>query len=205
MTGSKIARIRPAGLAALALLPLASIALVGCGTGAAKNDTFDLSAVTVSDGGNKRNVQILIPEPTALQSINSEQILVRVSSSEIQNLGKSQWSDRLPTMVQSKLVEAFENSGKLGGVGKPGQGLAIDYQVVSEIRAFEVEAVGGGRALVEISVKILNDRDGAVKAHRVFSASVPVRGGANSAYVRGLSQAFSKVASEIVVWTLTSI
>ena len=205
MTGFNFVRIRPAGVVAMALLPLASIVLAGCGTGAAKNDTFDLAAVHVSDGGNKRNVQILIPEPTALQSINSEQIVVRVSSSEIQNLGNSQWSDRLPSMVQAKLIEGFENSGKFGGVGKPGQGLAIDYQVVSEIRAFEVEAVSGARARVEISVKILNDRDGAVRAHNVFSATVPVRGGANSAYVRGLNQAFSKVASEIVAWTLKSI
>ncbi len=205
MKASKIARIRPARVAAAALLPLMAIALSGCGTGAAKNDTFDLAGARVADGGSKRNVQILVPEPTALQSINSEQIIVRVAGSEIQNLGQSQWADRLPSMVQAKLLEGFENSGKLGGVGKPGQGLAIDYQVVSEIRAFEIDTVGTNRALVEISVKILNDRNGTVRAHRVFRATAPVSGGANYAYVRGLNDAFSKVASEIVSWTLQSL
>ena len=57
------------------------------------------------------------------------------------------WGDKLPRIVQSKLVEAFENSGKLGGVGMPGQGLAIDYQIVTDIRSFEIDASNGNQAV----------------------------------------------------------
>ncbi|KQV27811.1 ABC transporter [Rhizobium sp. Root1203] len=187
------------------VLPLLAVALAGCGT-SAKNDTFDLSASVSGDGGPAaKNRQILVQQPTALKALDSEQIVIRVSSSEIQYLAKAQWSDKLPRMVQAKLVEAYENSGKLGGVGIPGQGLAIDYQVVTDIRAFEIATGNGGQAVVEISAKILNDRNGSVRAQKVFRQAVPAGGGSTDGFVKALDRAFSSVSSEIVDWTLKSI
>lgn len=186
-------------------MPLLAAALAGCGT-AAKNDTFDLSTPVAGSGAAQmKGRQILVQQPTALQALNSEQIVIKVSSSEIQYLAKAQWSDKLPRMVQAKLVEAYENSGKLGGVGIPGQGLAIDYQVVTDIRAFEIRTGGGSQAVVEISAKILNDRNGSVRAQKVFSQTVPTGGGSNEAFVKALDRAFAGVTGQIVDWTLKSI
>ena len=132
-------------------------------------------------------------------------MVIRLSGSEIQYLAKSQWSDRLPKMVQAKLVQAFENTGKIGGVGKPGEGLAIDYQVITEIRSFEISTAGSDTAVVEIFAKILNDRTGNVGAQKAFRATVPVRGSGAPAFVAGLDGAFAQVAGEIVRWTLKAI
>ncbi|WP_052641973.1 ABC-type transport auxiliary lipoprotein family protein [Pseudorhizobium banfieldiae] len=184
-----------------AVLPLVALLAAGCGS-KASNDTFDLSITPASTGPAARGRQILVPEPTALKSLDSEQVVVRVSQAEIQYLAKSQWGDRLPRMVQSKLVEAFENSGRLGGVGKPGQGLAIDYQIVTDIRTFEVDTSGPDVANVEISVKILNDRNGTVRAQQVFAGSVPVSGSENRDFIAALDRAFAKVGAEIVEWSL---
>ncbi len=190
---------------AMLALPLVAVLLSGCG-GKANNDTFDLSLTPVANSADSaKGRQILVPEPTALKSLDSEQVVVRVSPSEIRYLGKSQWGDRLPRIVQSKLVQAFENTGKLGGVGKPGQGLAIDYQVVTDIRAFEVNASSPKAAVVEISVKILNDRNGSVRAQNVFRATVPVSGEDNATFIAGINRAFAKVGADIVDWTLKAI
>ncbi len=187
------------------VLPLLAALLSGCGS-KPSNDTYDLSASVKASGPLMKGKQILIPPPTALQALDSNLIVIRVSPSEIQYLGKAQWSDKLSRMVQSKLVEAFENTGKLGGVGVPGQGLAIDYQVVTDIRSFEIDAAGGQKsAAVEISVKILNDRTGTVKAQSVFRKVVPVTGGSNPDFVRGLDAAFAGVTAEIVDWVLRSL
>ncbi|MBY5915519.1 ABC transporter [Rhizobium leguminosarum] len=196
---SRRSRIRGTVIA----LPLTAMILSGCGT-AAKNDTYDLPAAVDGSGPAAKSRQILIASPTALRSLDSEQIVIRVSPSEIQYLSKAQWGDKLPRIVQSKLVEAFENSGKLGGVGMPGQGLAIDYQIVTDIRSFEIDASNGNQAVVEISAKILNDRNGSVRTQKVFRAMAPA-GGDNDGFVKGLDRAFSTVASEIVSWTLRSI
>ncbi len=202
--GGLLAR-RRIGLLAAIVMPLALSGLSACSS-APKNDTFDLSASpAVETTASARNRQLLIADPSALKAVDSEQVLVRVSGSEIRYLSNAQWSDKLSRMVQSKLVEAFENTGKLGGVGKPGQGLAIDYQLITDIRAFEIDASGSDRAVVEISAKLLNDRNGTVKAQRAFSASLPTGGSTNEVYVRAMDRAFGQVTAEIVAWTMTQL
>jgi ABC-type uncharacterized transport system, auxiliary component len=204
MTGSYETMRRVTSRPILLALPMIAALVAGCGS-KANNDTFDLSITPASDGASARSRQILVPEPTAIKSLNSEQVVVRVSQSEIQYLADSRWSDRLPVLVQSKLVEAFENSRRLGGVGKPGQGLAIDYQIVTDIRAFEVSAGSPRIATVEISVKILNDRNGTVRAQNVFKASSPISGAKNRKFIEALDRAFAKVGSEIVEWSLKAM
>ncbi|WP_428428937.1 ABC-type transport auxiliary lipoprotein family protein [Pararhizobium sp.] len=181
------------------------VAVLSACAGKANNDTYSLSASPAIEGPSSTKKQILVPEPTALKALDSDQVVIRLSGSEIQYLAKSQWSDRLPKMVQAKLVQAFENTGKIGGVGKPGEGLAIDYQVITEIRSFEISTEGADTAIVEIFAKILNDRNGTVGAQKAFRATVPVRGSGAPAFVAGLDGAFAQVAGEIVSWTLKAI
>ena len=182
-----------------------SLLLASCGGGAAKNDTFGLSSVPAVTGPTARGQQILVPEPSALKALDSDQIVIRPSLAEIQYLSRSQWNDRLPKIVQAKLVQAFENTGVVGGVGKPGEGLAIDFQVVTDIRAFEVRTDGPDTAVVELSVKIVNDRNGTVRAQKVFRGSAPVGGAGNPAFVMALDAAFAGVTADIVAWTLKAI
>ena len=182
-----------------------SLLLASCGGGAAKNDTFGLSSVPDVTGPTARGQQILVPEPSALKALDSDQIVIRPSLAEIQYLSRSQWNDRLPKIVQAKLVQAFENTGVVGGVGKPGEGLAIDFQVVTDIRAFEVRTDGPDTAVVELSVKIVNDRNGTVRAQKVFRGSAPVGGAGNPAFVMALDAAFADVTADIVAWTLKAI
>ena len=169
-------------------------------------ETFDLT--TPSVGGAqpvRRGTQILIAEPAALRALDSENIVVETSPLTIEYLGGSQWGDRLPRLVQRRLAAAFESSDRFAGVGLPGQGLAIDYQVVTEIRDFGIDAPAGA-ARVEIAVKLLNDRNGAVVADRTFSSTVPVAIGApNGAYVAAIDAAFSAVADDMVVWVTRRI
>ena len=146
--------------------------------------------------------QILIAEPLALKALDSEQIVIKPTPSSIEYLADSQWSDRLPKIVQAKLVEAFENTNRLGGVGRPGEGLAIDYQIATSIRAFEVRVQGGRTAIVEISAKVINDRNGTVRDQQVFRSTSPVAGSDNSAYVEALDRAFDNVTADLVRWAL---
>nr|WP_310420883.1 ABC-type transport auxiliary lipoprotein family protein [Mycoplana sp. BE70] len=189
----------------VAVLAVAAAALASCGGGKAVNDTFNLTSVPTVEGPSARGRQILVPEPSALRALGGDQVVVRPTSSEIQYLAKAQWSDSLPKLVQAKLIQAFETTGRVGGVGKPGEGLAIDYQVVTTLRTFEVRTNGPATAVVEIFAKIINDRNGTVRAQQVFRATAPVSGSGGPAFVAGLDAAFARVTADIVGWTLKSI
>jgi cholesterol transport system auxiliary component len=183
-----------------------SLFLSACAGGASKAlDTYDLAVPTVAaKGQRKANIQILVGEPQALKALDSESIVVRTGTSSIEYLGGAQWGDRLPKIVQARLVQAFENSGRFGGVGRPGEGLAIDHQIITDIQAFEINTNGQDMAIVRISAKLLNDRNGVVISTKLFESSVPSGVGA-SAFVTALDQAFDNAASEIVSWTSSKL
>ncbi|MQW86325.1 ABC-type transport auxiliary lipoprotein family protein [Sinorhizobium saheli] len=204
MKFSGLVAVRKTGATRTAVIFSLALTVAGCGTRAAVNDTFSLSSTPIVERPAPTNRQILVPEPTALQTLASDQIVVRLSRSELQYLAKAQWGDRLPRMVQDRLVQIFENTGRVG-VGKPGQGLAIDYQLITEIRSFEIVTDGGQTAVVEIFAKILNDRNGTVRTQKGFRAVAPVKGTGNPAFVAALDAAFAKAAADIVSWTLASM
>ena len=187
---------------------LLALALTGCaalpGGGPAPLDTFELSAASIREARTSRR-QILIAEPAALKAFDGQNIVIKPADGSIQYLKGAQWADRLPLIVQARLAETFQRSGRFAGVGKPGEGLAIDYQVITEIRAFDVRVAGGEKAVVELFVRLLNDRTGEVRAARSFTASAPVRGSGNRAYVSALDQAFGDAAARIVTWTASVI
>lgn len=184
--------------------------LTGCaalpGGSPAPLDTYELSAPVIDPAGRRRTrTQILVAEPSALKPLDGENIVVKPGPGSVEFLKGAQWSDRLPKVVQARLAETFQRSGRFGGVGKPGEGLAIDYQVIVEIRAFDIVVGGGQRARAELFVRILNDRNGVVRAARSFSAEVPVAGSGNDGFAAALDAAFGRVATDIVGWTVSSI
>ncbi|MER8387392.1 ABC-type transport auxiliary lipoprotein family protein [Mesorhizobium sp. M0166] len=189
--------------AVLLALSLASCAALP-GGGPAPLDTFELSAPSLEARAHSRR-QILIAQPSALKALDSQNIVIKPSPRSIQYLKGAQWADRLPMIVQARLAETFQRSGSFTGVGKPGEGLAIDYQVIVEIRSFEVRVDGGQHAEVELFVRLLNDRNGEVRASKTFSAIAPVSGNGNQAYVGALDAAFGDAAGQIVRWTDTVI
>ena len=81
-----------------------------------------------------------------LEEIRLDLHHVHMLKTSTEYLAQSQGSDRLPRMVQLRLLQAFENTGRIGAVGVPGQGLAIDYQLVMEIRRFEIDVAGPATA-----------------------------------------------------------
>jgi cholesterol transport system auxiliary component len=187
---------------------LAAAALVlflpGCallGGGSKPLDTYDLTAPQPTPGKRARRLQVLIANPTAIKTFDSQNIVIEPRPGAIEYLKGVQWADRLPQIVQARLAETFQKSGRFGGVGQPGEGLAIDYQVIANIRSFDIRVDGGERADVELYIRVLNDRNGVVRAEKLFSATTPVSGAGNDAYVRALDHAFGQVANEILDWS----
>lgn len=185
----------------IALFVVVLLGVQGCAS--RPPDTFILTEPPAVGGQNARNRQLLVAAPSAVKALDGEQIVVRTTQASIRNLSQSRWADRLPALVQDRLIQAFERSGRLGGVGRPGEGLAIDYQLTTSIRSFEiVVAQNRNEALVEISARILDDRNGIVVAQNVFTARAAVSGAGSEASVLALNAAFGQVVSDMVSWTL---
>ena len=108
-------------------------------------------------------------------------------------------ADRLPRLIQTRLIQSLENSGRLKSVSRPGDKIVSDYQLISEIRAFDI-AAGSGEAVVDISAKIIAEGTGKVIAARIFTARVPVQKVDAGTAAVGLDAALARVLGEMVAW-----
>lgn len=166
--------------------------------------TFDLSAPTNIGKLSGRAGQLLIVEPSALQALAGNGIVVRPSASELNYFPQAQWADNLPRLLQAKIQESFEATGRTRAIGKPGDGLVIDYQILSSLRSFEFDAVQQS-AIVDISVKIVDDRSGKVIGSREFTASAVAASDGVEDAVFALDEAMDEVIEATVRWTLRTI
>ncbi len=186
-------------VAALALFVGGCAALGGGSKG--PPPTYDLTAPRdFPRAGRAPRGQLVVAEATALGALDSDKIVVRPAAGEIAALADAQWSDRLTKLVQARTIQAFENASRVRAVGRPSDRIAADYQLLLDIRAFEISVPAGPAAEVEISAKIVGDRSGRIIAGRVFRATVPASATQGSAAVAALDAAFAKVAADLVLW-----
>jgi cholesterol transport system auxiliary component len=179
--------------------------LAGCTSLKPAPETYDLSVPSQAGGITESSqAQILVPETTALAALNSERIVV-MNGSRVSYYPDAQWTDRLPKVLQTKIIQTFEASRRARAAGRPGEGLSIDFQLLTEVRAFQYDAGGDRAAHVEIYAKVLNDRNGRVVAAKLFTASVPVQADSAPAVVNALDAALNQVLIELVTWTLGRI
>ncbi|WP_180335825.1 ABC-type transport auxiliary lipoprotein family protein [Pleomorphomonas diazotrophica] len=194
---------RTASLATVLLVfSLAGCSTLGLGSTPKPDDIFDLAAPTAFDGSTRRSsAQILVPLPNASDALSSARIAVRADGGSISYLPGVSWSDELPPLIQTIMVRAFENSGRVKAVGKPGESLAIDDQVIVDIRAFELDVTGSPAAHVTLGVKLLDERNGKVRASKVFDVSRPAASDRPKDAITAIDQAASAAVAEVVVWT----
>ncbi|MBO6755899.1 MAG: membrane integrity-associated transporter subunit PqiC [Roseibium sp.] len=179
--------------------------LAGC-AGSGPTALYGLTAAEAAiPGGRRRGAQVLVPRPRALKALDTEYIAVVDSGPVYSYFPRVAWADSLPSVVQSKIVATLQNTGRLRGVGLPGEGLLIDYQLQTELRAFELRIDQGNRAVVEIAAKLVNDRNGRTSANRVFRAETPSGGTGPDQAVAALNRSADRVFADMAVWTIQNV
>lgn len=186
------------------LLSTLLIAGVLAGCAGSTPTTYDLSAPTSIRTLRPGRAQIVVSLPSAGQVVATNRVLVRGSGGTVSYLPNVQWADSVPTLVQSRLIETYENAGRIGRVGRPDDKITPDVNLAVDIREFEIISTGAPTARVTLAVRMVAAQTGRIVAARIFSASAPT-GFDGSAATRSLDAALQEVLREVVIWTATKI
>lgn len=171
--------------------------LAACSGGPAPT-TFDLSIPDRTGRASAGRSQLVVAEPSALQQLDSERILVKSADNTVSFIGGAQWSDRLPRLVQFRIVQAFENQGR--AVARAGTGINGDRALVGELRAFHLEA-GRGEVVVEYSARLVDATSSRIVAAQVFRATEPVGSDNPGQVAAALDRALQNVLAQLIRWT----
>ena len=146
------------------------------------------------------DAQLMIAEPRAGQTLDSDRIAVRPSANELQYYAGAAWRDRAPRLVQDAVIEAFEQTGAFRAVGRNGGGLRGDFTLLLELRHFEA-VYRNGRPQVEIALQAtLLGEGGEALASRRFGADAVAADKEVPAVVDAFGVATSQVVGELVAW-----
>jgi cholesterol transport system auxiliary component len=185
----------------IGLILSAGLLIAACGGSAP--ETFDLSAASVPEAHRLR-AQIAIREPVTSLDLDSQRILVRTSPETVAYLTGAQWSDRLPTLIQTRLVQTFQNAHLLDSVGRAGAGFSSNFSLELDVRAFELDAKRV-QGVVDIAAKIVDDRGGRIVASRIFRMEQPSAGTSGVQASVALNAALSAVMTQIVAFTVAQM
>jgi cholesterol transport system auxiliary component len=177
-----------------------SLPLAGCIGTASAPPAFDLSAAKEGLTGRPgTGGQLVVDEPSAIAIYDSERIVAKAIAQGMTYLPDAQWADRLPRLVQSRMVQTFENSNRFTSVGRPAEDIAPDLKLVSEIRAFE--AVEESRlAIVEISAKLIGGNNGRILRGKLFGAETPLASIDGPGASAALNESLRLVLVDLVTW-----
>lgn len=158
------------------------------------------AAAAPATPGKPLKGQLVIPEPSTVVMFDTQRILLSPANDSAE-FANSQWADTVPRLLQSRLIQSFENYDIAHAPLRSADGAETDYQLLIDIRDFQVVS---GAARVAFSARLLN-KQGKVAAARVFSVSQPVDKIEPAAVVAAFDAAFAGIARELIAWTVQTL
>lgn len=185
--------------------------LAGCAnllevTGPAPN-LFDLSPKsTFPPDLPSVNWQLVIEEPVAARAVDTDRVALRPSPMEVKYFAGVRWADRAPRLVQTLLVESFENSGKIVAVGRQAVGLRSDFSLKSELREFYAEYTENPEQptiRVRLNVKLVAHPAARIVASQTFEKLYLAESNSVQHIVTAFDKALGSVMRKTVQFALT--
>lgn len=203
-----------------AALGLAALLMTGCAglntirSVATPVDLYSLTPKSTFDPSlPKIEHQIVVVEPLATAAIATDRIMVHPTPLRVQFLPGARWVDRAPVIVQTLLVESYENSGRVPAVGRSEVGLRADYVIVTDMREFQVEVEGGDgedgaetfQVHVRLNLKLVETRLDRIIASQSFAEVEPAASSDTVAIVLAFDEALGDAMRDAVEWSIRSI
>jgi phospholipid/cholesterol/gamma-HCH transport system substrate-binding protein len=176
--------------------------LTGGGTPAQKI-TYDLRAPqNLGLAGKTLTGQLAIPEPTAVAMLETQRMLLSPPK-DYPGFADVVWADSIPKLLQARLIESFENYDIAHAPLRTADIGQTDHQLLIDVRRFTV-AVDGPAAEIGLSARIV-DKNGKVVASRLFEASQKFDKLVPPAAAAAFSDAFGRLAKEMIAWTVQAL
>ena len=151
--------------------------------------------------------QLTVALPIADAALNTARIALRQNPISLEYYARANWVDTAPQMIQTLLVESFENTGKIVSIGRQSVTLRADYSLLTDLREFQAEYIGEGppRVRVRLNAKLVRMPQRTILATETFEFLVPSASSDLEAVVSAFDVALGRTLKRIVQWALTSV
>lgn len=174
------------------------------GAGKAAATVYDLTAPrSFPEFEKPQTADLSVAEPTVAFALSQDKIFAR-DGGGLSPITDARWIDMLANLFQSRVIQSFENASFLRDVGRPVDGQPATFQLVLDIRSFEIVAAPEPAATIEFTAKLLG-AEGRVIATHVFHQTAPAKDTTAPVAAAAIDTAFGAAVSDLVVWTSSAI
>jgi cholesterol transport system auxiliary component len=161
-----------------------------------------LAAPAAAASAPRVDWQLAVETPLASDALDTARIVVMPSPGVIEVYPGARWSDSAPALLRNLIVQGFEDSQRIVGVGSAASGLRADYALAIEVRDFQLEMEGGKHAAIRLQLRLLDYTTNRVLAARAFDAQAPAATTDAAAAFGAFQDALNRIVPELVEWTL---
>ena len=150
--------------------------------------------------------QLTVEVPFASTALNATRIAIMPTPMQVDYYARAAWTDRVPLMVQTLIVESFENSRRIVGIGRDTIGLRSDFVLKTELREFQSESFHpqGGLVRVALDAKLVRMPERTIVASAEFRETAPASVDEMTSVIAAYDDALGRVMKRLVIWTLES-
>ena len=192
------------GRRALLVAGLASTALAACSGIVGPPEAPPLYMLKPSlppaSGGGRVPWQMSIVLTEAPDSLDTNRIVLVHETMQMDFYANASWQDRVPFLVQSALIEAFEASGRIPAVGRDTDGLKSDYLLETDIRDFQARydaADTPPTVVIRIAAKLIAVRGRTIAQSATATAEVSAQQNNVPSVVEAFNQAMAQALKQI--------
>lgn len=193
------------------LLAAAALPMAGCGgliPQTPPSNVYNLSPKTTFPENLPRvDWQLVVEEPYAAGGLDSHKIAIYTNPYEVKYYAEARWAERAPRMVQTLLVESFENTGRIMAVGRQSVGLRSDFNLKSDLREFQAvlrEGQAAPEVIVMLQVKLIAQPRQQIVASATFERRATAKSAGILHVVEAFDDALGKILRDTVVWAMTT-
>jgi len=149
--------------------------------------------------------QLVVAQPNTSADLDTTRIALRRSGNITEYFASAAWTDNVPNLVQSKLIEAFDQSGRVA-VGRDVASLVPDYVLQIELWDFQAEYGGPvAGAHIRMTAKLVRMSDRKIVDTIAAENKAQSSGTDMQQVVAAFDKALGPVLAQIVVSTLKAV
>lgn len=148
--------------------------------------------------------QLVLEVPVSDAGLSTTRVALQRAPTQLEYYARSSWSDRAPLMVQTLMIESFENSHRIVAVGRESVGLRADFILKSELREFQAEYFDGSVPSVRVAInaKLVQMPRRTIIGSQSFEAVAPAEANTMDDIIAAYDDALGTVLKHLVAWTL---
>ena len=165
--------------------------------------TGDASATAVPAAAGAQAWSLRVVRPAAGVHLAGQRIVVMPEDNRVSVYQGAGWSDPAPVLVRDRVLEAFRADGRVGALSSDERQLHADFELDSDLRAFQSEYRGGRpEAVLRLDARLVHTASRRIVASRTFEQRQPTEDPAVPAVVQAFGTAADRLSAAVVGWTV---